>query len=321
MTWDSVPWFVGGGAQHSPEVARLLAYASTSGAEGIVTPGDLKVAPLAVPGSSIRVLAGAALILNKAAGGAQQTYVARNVSEDVKAISATGSGSGRSDLVIAQIKDPFLAGEPWADPSDVTVGPYIFTEVIPNVAPGTTKVPSGTTGIPLARIDIPANTATITASHIKDLRKLALPRFETSTQILNAQQNGDYDLTASDWAFWPASGNGINSSIKLPVPTWATEAYVEMQVNSYAFVNGDFIGELRILLDTVAGPSTAVDLNGGPALHASSTVWAKFDVTGFQGQNVPIALQGKRWPGYAGVLRTRPYTQYTLRAEFYERAV
>ncbi|WP_348240077.1 hypothetical protein, partial [Salmonella enterica] len=87
-----------------PEVARLLAYAATAGAKGIVTPGDIKVVPLDVPGSSVRVHAGACLIPSEAAGGAQQTYVGRNPSADTVSISATGSGSGRSDLIVARVE-------------------------------------------------------------------------------------------------------------------------------------------------------------------------------------------------------------------------
>ena len=61
MSFDSVPWFVGGGALHSPEVARLLAHAATSGAAGVVTPADLAVSALPVPGASVRVAVGGAL--------------------------------------------------------------------------------------------------------------------------------------------------------------------------------------------------------------------------------------------------------------------
>jgi len=232
MTWDSVPWFVGGGAHHSPEVARLLAYAATSGAAGIVGPADLKVVPLATPGSSVRVLSGACLIPNQAAGGDQQTYVGRNPSEDVVSIAATGSGAGRSDLIVARVEDPFMPGESWSDPDDVTVGPYIFTRVIPNVAPGTTEVPSGMSGIPLARIDIPANTATITAGMIRDLRKIALPRRQRYVASWRPADGVEEKLahTSQSLGLFPSMQKLV------PCPEWATQ--VKMIVNVGNLIHG-----------------------------------------------------------------------------------
>jgi hypothetical protein len=326
MAWDSVPWFVGGGAQHSPEVARLMAYAATSGAEGIVTPGDLKVRALAVPGGSVRVAAGAALVKNRATGGTSQTYVARNPIEDVVAIGPTGSGAGRVDLIVAQIEDPFMAGEPWQNPSDPRVGPYVYTRVIPNVPAGTKSLQdipaySGRSAITLARVDIPASTGTITSAMITDLRKLALPRESRYVKIIPAGAT-DKDLTSSTFTFWPPSGNGVNSAIKLPVPSWATKAFIRMDVNSVAHVAPGFIGDLRIKLDTLAGPSVPVDLDlPSGAEHVNQSVWFEVDVTGFQGKDVPIALEGLRRAGYTGLLRTRPSTQYVLEAQFYEAAV
>lgn len=231
--WDSVPWFVGGGAYHSPEVARLLAFAATSGTEGIVTPGDLKVVPLAVPGSSIRVLAGAGLILNRAAGGAQQTYVGRNPSEDVKAIASTGSGSGRNDLVIAQIKDPFLAGEPYENPADVTVGPYIFTEVLSNVPGSAITDPwaasayiagLGLSAMPLAAVVLPPSTGTIGTGQIKDLRRLAQPRSE---RFLTSQAGGPETYFTSTSGFQ----NFPNVTAQVFVPSWATHADLRIDIS------------------------------------------------------------------------------------------
>lgn len=241
MTFDPVPWFVGGGAHHSPEVARLLAYAATSGAEGVVAPGDLKVVPLDVPGSSVRALAGAAVILSKAAGGAQQTYVGRNPSEEVVGISATGSGSGRSDLVIARVEDPFMPGEPWSDPEDVTSGPYIFVRVIPNVAAGTTTVPAGTSGIPLARIDVPANTATITAGMIVDLRKVANPRRETVHTRVDMAYAPD-DMGSPTYAPFP------NVSTSVAIPSWATKAVVRLDITGVQARDAALDGRFRASL-------------------------------------------------------------------------
>ena len=222
--WDTVPWFVGGGAQHSPEVARLLAYASTSGAEGIVGIGDLKVTALDVPGAAVNIGPGAAVILNRSAGGSQQSYVARNATQDTVAISATGSGAGRSDLIVARVEDPFVAGTPWQNPADPTVGPYIYTRVITNVPAGTTDVASlnlGFSAIALARIDLPASTATVTQSMVKDLRKMAAPRSKRVLHALNLSDLEKQTATGAEGEVWPNAASWADE-----VPAWATKAAV-----------------------------------------------------------------------------------------------
>lgn len=226
--WDSVPWFVGGGAEHSPEVARLLAYAALGGAEGVVSPGDLKVVPLDVPGTQVRVSDGAALILNRATGGDQQTYVARNPDYDTVDIASTGSSGGRSDLIVVRIEDPNMAGEPWQQPADPTVGPYVFTRVIPNVPNTTTRLQDvagyeGDSAYTLARIDIPASTGTITSGMIVDLRHLARPRSQRAVYSV-ANPKADLIALSSAWQALPSVPvTGIQ------VPTWATHAVIRME--------------------------------------------------------------------------------------------
>lgn len=274
MSWDSVPWFVGGGATHSPEVARLLAYAAVGGAEGIVGPSDLKVAPLSVPGTSVRVLSGAALILNRATGGAQQTYVARNPTVDTVPIALTGSSGGRSDLIVAQIEDPNMPGEPWQVPSDPAAGPYVFTRVIPNVPAGTLRlqdVPgyAGRSAITLARVDLPASTGTVTASMITDVRRLARPRTWRSTVSLSAS-GGNLASTASE-VKWPAETYDVD------VPTWATRV----------------VGQVTITGITQAAGSVETQhrLRFGPTLAGQTTYFASTETQGArQALTVPIDL-------------------------------
>lgn len=292
MSWDSVPWFVGGGAEHSPEVARLLAFAAIGGAEGVVEPGDLKVLPLDVPSGSVRVVVGAALIRNRATGGAQQTYVARNPTEDVVSISETGSAGGRSDLIVAQIEDPNMAGEPWQDPTDPKVGPYVFTRVIPNVPAGTTRlqdVPGyeGRSAITLARVDLPASTGTVTAALITDLRKLARPRSERQV-VKGTLTDKTVTLSTSSWQAFPEK-----PITGLVVPTWATHAAIRIDT-TIRFVSGDGYFNLQSYLGTGA-PITSglfadaiIDSTSGggsyrqPLVIPSDGVWA-----------IPSALRGK----------------------------
>lgn len=221
MAWDTVPWFVGGGAQHSPEVARLLGYVAFNGNEGILGPLDLRVKALDTPGGSVNVLPGACAILSRATGGSYQAYAGRLPSQDTVAISPTDSTGGRSDLIVARVEDPFMAGEPWADPTDPTTGPYIFTRVIPNVPPTTktvTELNLGYSAIPLARIDIPASTATITDSMIVDLRKVANPRSERGLIAEGWHNTQLDDLTNSSYATYPTQ-----AQYSIDIPSWAVQ--------------------------------------------------------------------------------------------------
>lgn len=248
MPLDSVPWFVGGGAEHSPEVARTLAYAATGGKQGVISPGDLKVTPTSVPGSNVQVSVGAAVIPSRNATGRNQSYVARMNTADTAAIAATSSSGGRSDLVVIQIEDPWVSGEPWQDPSDPTVGPYVFTRVISNVPAGTTDLNnvsgySGRTAITLARIDIPASTGTITAAMITDLRDLANPRSER-TVLSGTLTGAERVLNTETWQSFPV--NGINNVV---VPSWATHAVIRVETTVRA-VSGDTYFWLQAFMGT-----------------------------------------------------------------------
>lgn len=324
MSWDSVPWFIGGGAQHSPEVARLLAFAATSGAEGIVTPGDLKVQALAVPGGSVRVAPGAGLIRNRATGGDSQTYVARNPIEDVVAIAATGSGAGRSDLIVAQIEDPFMAGEPWQDPADPTVGPYIFTRVIPNVPAGTTRLQdvagfSGRSAITLARVDIPASTATVTAAMVKDLRTLALPRQWRETATFAGMASQALTSTA-DFVKFPAE-----AAAQVTVPAWAT--HVQVTANLFQVAQADATdtdGWIRAAFGTLVGPQLAFDFNattGWGAQRFSMAAALTADVTALRGQKISATIQGKRNSITPGKMQVDGASQVLFDIQFQEKAV
>lgn len=254
MAWDNVPWFVGGGAQHSPEVARLVPYALSGRAEGIVDPTDLKVQPLAVPGTSVRVSPGAALIRERTSGATNQTYVARMATEDVVPITATGSGSGRRDLIVARVEDPYVAGAPWDDPVDPTVGPYVYTRVIPNVPASAIASNLAATqylrtlnmsAIPLAAIDLPASTGTVQASHIKDLRSVAIPNRERILRthaLVGAESDPLTKFATPSNERWP------DVAFTIEVPEWATVAQVQATWSGVYIPPGNATGYLFALI-------------------------------------------------------------------------
>lgn len=235
MALDKTPWAIGGGASHSVEVARLLAYASTSGAEGIVEPASLRVQAQATPGPSVRVAPGAALLRSRYAGAAQQTYVLRNASQTTVAVAATGSAGGRTDLVVVRVLDPQYEGQAPADPDAFD---YSRLEIIQGVPAGTSGVASlglSYPAIALARITVPANTGTITSAMITDLREVAIPRVvekvfprPTVTQDSGLVLNSRAAFPAGEW-FPNAGGQENNGAYHADIPEWATRMQIRME--------------------------------------------------------------------------------------------
>ncbi|WP_030372348.1 hypothetical protein [Streptomyces rimosus] len=239
MSWDSVPWFTEGEAEHSSEVARLLAYAAFGGAQGVVGAGDLQVRALATPGAAVQVLPGACAITNRATGSAYQSYAARLPVGEQAPIAATGSAA-RSDLVVARVENPFSYGETWPNPSDPKVGPYIFTRVISGVPKTTTSVrqirPSDS-AITLARIDIPANTSSITQAMVKDLRRMVRPRKDRSIHTASPNGNQNWYGDKGVWHQWPAMARW-----QVDVPEWATQARITMTIAGTQVIDGNVWG-------------------------------------------------------------------------------
>lgn len=233
MALDNTPWFVGGGAQHSPEVARMLAFASTRGAEGIVGLGDLKVQAQAVPNGTVRVSTGAGIILNRYAGGGQQSYGLRNATQTDVAITATGSGAGRTDLVVARVLDPQYEG---AAPGDPITFQYSRLTVVQGVPAGTKTAAELNLGYPaiaLAKVTLPVSTATITAGMITDLRRVAQPRRERA--MVTVFPSATQSIPTGGYGSWP-----IQSAQRplVAVPTWATKVDIVAHLSGVKFVQG-----------------------------------------------------------------------------------
>ena len=245
MALDKTPWLVGGGAEHSAEVARLLAHVATAGAEGIIGAGSLAVRAQATPGPSVRVAPGAAAILNRYAGGAQQTYVLRNASQTTVPISATGSSGGRTDLVVARILDPQYQGQA---PSDPNAFDYSRLEVIEGVPAGTTSAAQlglSYPAIALARVTLPASTATVTSSMIRDLRAVANPRTEDVWRVRpQVMADGGETLTATreggEW--FPNTG----AEQQVFIPEWATRVQMEFTWAGIRYAIGNSWGEMWV---------------------------------------------------------------------------
>ncbi|MEU7609557.1 hypothetical protein [Micromonospora sp. NPDC049204] len=325
MAVDPVPWFVGGGAQHSPEVARQLAYAAFRGNEGVLGSGDLLVRPLSVPGAGVRVLPGACAINNRAAGGEYQAYSGRVTSQEVVAVSPTGSGSGRSDLIVMRVEDPFMPGEPWQDPEDEAIGPYLFARRIAGVPSGTRTVAElglGYSAIALARIDLGPSTGTVTS--VVDLRRVANPRRErrvlVSSPLLFPESD---DVTSlSEYIDWP----DVHVQ-PVDIPLWATQAKVVTHVGGALVVHDKTDGFLRNRLGTQLGQGTVFDTNAAvPSDGVDRTLLTADEMTipsAMRGTTQDIALQAiltQRGTSGLGTLRAYEGTTVITDIEFVEIA-
>lgn len=245
MALDSTPWFVGGGAQHSPEGARGLAYAATRGAEGVAGVSDLKVQAQAVPNGTVQVITGGALLLNRYAGGNGQTYSLRNATATDVPVTPTGSGGGRTDLVLARVLDPQYEGAPPADPTSFD---YSRITIIQGVPAGTKTAKELTLGYPaiaLAKVTLPASTATVTAGMITDLRRVAQPRRERATVTIFPSTTAN--IPTVGYNSWPISAA---QRPLVAVPDWATKLTVIAHASGLKYAKGS------TAVDSVAGTRT-----------------------------------------------------------------
>lgn len=326
MTFEGVPWAIGGGARVPVPAGRLLAHVATGGADGVTMAGDLKVQPLAVPGGSVRVMKGAALLPSRAAGVDQQSYAVRNLNEEVVAISPTGSGAGRTDMVIVRVEDSTLAGEPWSPPASVEDGPYVYARVLEGVPSSATASNLAAraylkslnyTAIPLARVVLPASTGTVTSGMITDLRNLARPRSEPVVELPTVPNPVTLSSVGTD-VVWPGGGPTVN------VPEWATHASVMVVVAGIRIATGyPANGWLHVAATgypTVRTTGTQFTVDATPATMIAAGKLP--DVHLIAGKTVTFELKGYRNDVDApGSLQTAAHTSIVYNITFHERAV
>lgn len=330
--WDPTPWVVTD-ADISPEMARLVAYTASGGAEGIIEPPDLRVRALSTPGNRVRVAPGGALLRNRYSGGGQQTYALRNaVQHESPIITATGSSGGRTDLVVARVLDPNYEGSAPPDPNDFQ---YARTEIIEGVPSNTRSALDLNLNFPaiaLARINIPSSTATITNSMITDLRHVANPRKDRQLIVRPLYRDEEFRLNrlSPNSQQWPNLDLG-----DLRIPEWAERVRI---LATWA----------GVYLDRAGGPShgriwvrfgSSEDPEGFDTQHTS---WGKDtgenigDVRetwiGGEDKGIPSRLRGQtkqiRMRGRVNTETTgisRPVLDWlsvvSLDVEFYETAV
>lgn len=325
MALDGVPWFIGGpDAEHSADVARQLLYQATGGKQGVSGPSDLKVTQLDVPGGGLQVAAGGGTILNRVAS--QQSYSVRNPNADTDTVkpAATGSSSGRSDLIICRVDNPNVDGNAQA-PADPVHGPYTKFDIIPGVPASTRRVTdlpayAGTSAVELCRIDIPKSTGTFTNAMITDLRRLTTPRSQT-LQVPGTLPSPVQQLTLDgSWANFPSTGlQGIE------IPDWATHMSIEIKT-TYRAVSGSDYFYLQAFFGTqntyglianqvVDGAGTAKYRS--PIFLPSGGDWAI--PTALRGTTQPITVRVRAAGSTGGVIATTSEDYFYATVTFTEK--
>lgn len=311
MALDSVPWFIDGGAKHSAAVARMLAYAATNGATGVNAPGDMKVTALPTPGAAVRIMPGGASMENRYPGGGQQSYTARNASATDVAVSATGSSGASVRYLIIRVDDPEFGG---ATPADVLNGPYVRPVLVSSIT--NLAYPF----VALARINQPANTATITQAMITDLRQVANPRQVQYVEMGVPVAGAKMDTSVGDQ--YPSYRPSIE------VPSWAVEVSLVATITAISAAGGDTYGEMAATLgakgaNQFRSANTFYDVDAGASAEqrVTFTIGAKGTVPPeLRGTSQPLGTEFRRIDG-PGYLLTNRGTNVLYQVTFSEAAV
>lgn len=257
MALESTPMAVTGG-EHSAQMFRMMVRDLARGNQGITEGTHLKVTALSTPGAGVQIADGSAVIKG-VFSPVQGHYSVYNIGSDTVAIGATG-GTPRSDMLILRVQDPDYEGT--LDPSECA-----FFDVVTNVSSSATTVPSGYSAIPLARIDIPASTATITNAMIVDLRQVANPRRERLLlPFYAADPLVEISGTSETWKTHPplASASPAGEMFEVPIPAWAAQAKVVFSVDGLRLVDGNVFGGFRFMLGALeASQYVGIDDNQG----------------------------------------------------------
>ncbi|MFI2620398.1 hypothetical protein [Streptomyces sp. NPDC018584] len=316
MALNGIPIATTGG-EHTAQQFRMMIKDLARDNQGVTTGLDLKVSALSTPGAGVQISDGSAIIAGKVSP-IQGYYSAYNIGSDTVAIAATG-GSPRSDMLVMRVEDPDYEGT-----RNPETDPIVFWEVIPNVSSTATTVPSGYSAIPLARIDIPASTATITNAMIKDLRKVANPRRE---RILTPYYATDPLVEISGTSeTWKNHPNLTMTSVT--IPPWAATAKVIFSVSNLRLADGNVWGGFRFQLGTEeAAQWVSIDDNQGtPARRIYVEMIETIDLTTTAGAAMRGTTQAFRSrmrtrSSNAGKIGVDGSTTFKIDVEFLEGAL
>lgn len=337
MPFIGVPWAVEGGAENGAENARILAYAASGAGDGVITAADLRVTPTATASAAVAVSTGGAIIRCRTAGYASQSYVgSRPTADDTVPVPANGGAATAFHMVVAQVRNPWLAAETWPTPPSVTAGPYVGAYLLSNVGESAATDPvfaraylrdRGLSAIPLAGLTLPPNTSSVLGSHIIDLRRLAQPK--SQRRLLTYTPPARANVPGS-WGVWIEPDG---AAWELTVPEWATRVALNLTVHGAkcdkqsSSVDGKTNGALRIVFgdnNPVTTQTTRYDFdapNNSGATRSSVGVADTIAVpVGFRDTLQPFRVEGDQEGGNQP-LYVDTYSSVTLDVEFIETPI
>lgn len=315
------------GARMPAAIARQETYRKTNGARGINLPGDLKVRALAVPGGAIRIDAGGATSPNDyIADHGGQSYGMLKETEGQLNVPATGSTGGATWYVVYRVQDPQY-GDNLPVGADPATFEYDYFELVSSIA----NIPYP--HVVLAKITMPANTATITQAMITDLRKIANPQrwSEMFTYALTTGTEDQLNVTSNypdGGETWPEATETAWGEID--IPEWATHMRIKMTWAQVRFPGGDAWGYAWVQV----APTVNADNFKTQAVTwdaDNSTTPHRVTIIAADDKAIPTALRGTSQKIYpratvnGGVVGGRPKLDATsamiLEVEFYSKAV
>lgn len=297
------------GATHSAQQFRMLVRDLANGAEGITQGDDLKVTQRATPGAGVLVGDGSGVVRGRV-NTFQGSYAACNIGAVDVPISATG-GTGRSDMLILRVEDPEYEGT--LNPATDEIA---YFQIISGVSSSATAIPDGRTGIPLARIDIPASTSTITNAMIVDLRKCANPR--RLRRMYTHSPSGTSALigaSTSNSYFSTEPGQNID------IPDWATTVRARVDVASVRYSVADYTGNMSATFGaSLALQSIGLDDDQGTAIRKIPAVVADTLTvpSAYRGTTQLLRVQANGSSGNAGRINVTTATTFVYDVEFEE---
>ncbi|WP_217572559.1 hypothetical protein [Streptomyces sp. GbtcB7] len=272
MTLIQPPMMVKGGT-HPARTMRMMIRDLSRGSQGVTEYNDLKVTQQTTPGTGVQVGDGSGVVRGAAWG--QGSYTQYNVGSALVNIAPTGA-QGRTDMVVLRVLDPEYEGS--LDPTKDNIG---FFDVVSNVSSTATQPPAGMSAIPLARVALPSNCATVTAAMITDLRRIANPRRDR--QLYTAFPGSPLNRLVyqdNQWHNWPSAARW-----SIDVPAWAVSAKIVTTVAGLRLDTANVFASMRQVLGTAQGQGTAIDDDQGANTRRSTIVVA-------DSLTVPAAMRG-----------------------------
>lgn len=271
MTLIQPPMMVNGGT-HPARTMRMMIRDLSRGSQGVTEYNDLKVSQLTTPGAGVQVGDGSGVVRGAAWG--QGSYTQYNVGSATVDVAPTGA-TARTDMLVLRVEDPEYEGT--LNPASDDIG---YFRVVSNVSSTATQPPAGMTAIPLARISLPANCATITNAMITDLRTIANPRRER--QLYTAFPSDLSRLVYQDdkWHTWPAAARW-----SIAVPSWAVSVKIVTTLAGLRLDSADVYAHMQHAFGTILGQDTSVDDDQGNTTRRNTVVLA-------DSLSVPAAMRG-----------------------------